>query len=56
MRRTYVTDIDAHLRTVSAAWAKVLTEPYPAATAVQVGALALKDALVEIDVVAEMPN
>ena len=49
-------DIHAHLRPVSAEWTKVGTkEPYPAATAVQVGGLALPDALLEIEVVAEIP-
>ena len=54
-RRMYFTDIHSHLKPVGAAWAKVLKEPYPASTAVQVGALALKDALLEVELVAEIP-
>ena len=41
-------DIHAHLGPVGAEWAKRVGEPFPAATAIQVTGLALKEALLEI--------
>lgn len=55
-RRNYFIDLHEHLVTVGACWARVLEEPYPASTAIQVGALALKEALLEVEVVAEIPQ
>lgn len=55
-RKSYYIDIHAHSAKVSAIWSKVQGEPYPATTAVQVGALAISEALIEMDCVAELPE
>ena len=53
-RRTYFMNIQEHLGPTGAEWAKRVGEPFPAATAIQITCLALRDALLEIEVVAEI--
>ena len=51
-RRLYFIDMKAHLRIVDKIWGDFVDQPYPVSTAIQVGALAKENALIEIEVTA----
>lgn len=53
-RRVFLVNIHRDIPSVSKISAEFFEAPYAASTAVQVGALAAPDALVEIEVVAEV--